>query len=98
MEFWKELFLSAIKGLTSLNYTRQRLPRNIFPVLLIGCIFMQDLIIYQLGYKNCQAHILNDFAKQSSRPGPSKRKKNNRNFVMKSNKNPRRKKTAGIPE
>jgi hypothetical protein len=76
MDFWKELCLSGIAGLTWLSYNRPGFARKILYALLICCTLIQaGLRIYQWGYNDCQTHISNEFARHLSRSGLSKGKK-----------------------
>jgi hypothetical protein len=76
MDFWKELCLSGVGGLTWLSFNYPRFARKILYTLLVCCVLMKvGLRIYQWGYKDCQAHIANEFERRLSKVGPLKGKK-----------------------
>jgi hypothetical protein len=54
MEFWKDLCLSGIGGLTWLSFNYPRFARKILYTLSTCCILIRvGLRIYQCGYQDC---------------------------------------------
>jgi len=76
MDFWKELCLSAIKGLASLISARPKLACTILSIFMICYLVMlPGLLAYHWGYRDCQTHISNEFAQHLSGLHLSKRQR-----------------------
>jgi small-conductance mechanosensitive channel len=73
MDFWKELFLSAIKSLTNLSYNRPEFAQKILSTLFRCWLLVHiSILAYHSGYKDCQTHISNELSHHLSRPRLSK--------------------------